>query len=186
MDPAALKKLTPVMVTSTLARCVPRDALESHLPVDFLYTSGKAGRYNPAGLNCIYFSENAIVAVREYERRMSTLPGLIKPFLTYYAEVNLPVLDLEDAAVLKALDLEESDLFAPWPKSLGSASKTQQLGEVVSLQKEFAAIRFPSDAAHRAHETGFNFVIYPSSTKAPARLKIETGAISPSQEWPPI
>jgi RES domain-containing protein len=184
MDLAALRKLTPVMVTSTLARCVPRDSLETHLPVDFLYTSGKAGRYNPAGLNCIYFSENAVVAVREHERRMSTLPGLIRPFVTYYAEVNLPVLDLEDAAVLKALNLEESDLFSPWPKSLGSASKTQRLGEVVSLQKEFAAIRFPSDAAHRAHETGFNFVIYPSSIKAPARLKIETGAISPSQAWP--
>ena len=69
MDLAALKKLTSVMVTSTLARCVPRDSLETHLPVDFLFTSGKAGRYNPAGLNCIYFSENAVAAVREYERR---------------------------------------------------------------------------------------------------------------------
>jgi RES domain-containing protein len=183
MDLAALKKLTPVMVTSTLARCVPRDSLETHLPVDFLYTSGKAGRYNPEGLNCIYFSENAVVAVREYERRMNTLPGPIKPFVTYYAEVNLLVLDLEDAAVLKALNLQQSDLFSPWANRRGH-SKTQKLGEVVSLQKEFAAIRFPSDAAHRAHETGFNFVIYPSSIKAPARLKIEAGVISPSQEWP--
>ena len=33
MDLAALRKLTPVMVTSTLARCVPRDSLETHLPV---------------------------------------------------------------------------------------------------------------------------------------------------------
>ena len=119
MDLAALKKLTPVMVTSTLARCVPRDSLETHLPVDFLFTSGKAGRYNPAGLNCIYFSENAVVAVREYERRVSTLPGPMKPFVTYYAEVHLSVLDVENAAVLKALDLEENDLFCALAKVSG-------------------------------------------------------------------
>jgi hypothetical protein len=60
MDLAALKKLTPVMVKSTLARCVPRDSLETRLPVDFLFTSGKAGRYNPAGLNCIYFQRTRL------------------------------------------------------------------------------------------------------------------------------
>ncbi len=64
MDPAALKKLTPIVITSTPARCAPPDCLESHWPVDFIHMSGKAGRYNPVGLNCIYFSENADAAVR--------------------------------------------------------------------------------------------------------------------------
>ena len=55
MDLAAPRKLTPTMITSTLARCVPRDSLETHLPVDFLFTSGKAGRTTLRALTASIF-----------------------------------------------------------------------------------------------------------------------------------
>jgi hypothetical protein len=95
----------------------------------------------------------------------------------------LNVIDLGDADILAALGLSDSDLRAPWRTAAGPTN-CQTLGYAVSLQQRFAAIRFPSDAARAARETGFNYVIFKSSIRAPYFIQVETDPGMSIQRWP--
>ena len=73
MDPvnrflAALTTLPKCCVDGRLVRCVTRDTLEGSAPPEFLFTSGKPNRFNRAGIECVYFSENLEVTTLEYSR----------------------------------------------------------------------------------------------------------------------
>jgi hypothetical protein len=57
---SALKKLRRNVDSGVLARCVTRQAVESSAPPNFLYASGRPGRYNPEGVECIYWEEEHI------------------------------------------------------------------------------------------------------------------------------
>jgi hypothetical protein len=48
-----------------LARIVPHLALGPS--PNWLFASGKPNRYNPAGVNCVYFAETREVAQNEYD-----------------------------------------------------------------------------------------------------------------------
>src|SRR5256712_11221943 len=54
----------------TVVRCVGLIPLTSHGTPDSLFTSGKANRFNPAGVACVYFSEDEKTARAEYARRL--------------------------------------------------------------------------------------------------------------------
>ena len=58
-----LAELPELWVEACFVRCVDRDALEGSQPPEFLHTSGRPNRYNPAGIHCVYFSENLEIAV---------------------------------------------------------------------------------------------------------------------------
>ena len=61
--------------------------------VDFLFTSGKANRFNTRGVWCVYFAEDDATAEAEYGRHYT---GQQQPYVTYFAEVKLRrVLDLK-------------------------------------------------------------------------------------------
>ena len=98
-----------------LVRLVPFKDLVTYHPPNWLYTSGKPNRYNPAGVNCVYFSETKEVAQAEYEAMWQGLVGKDQPATTFYAAVVLRrVLNLADAATLNRLKVDAKDLFKNW------------------------------------------------------------------------
>jgi hypothetical protein len=79
--------------------------------------------------------------------------------------------------------LNASDLWAQW-RTATTPTKCQILGQAISLQQRFAAIRFPSDAAHTAGETGFNYVVFKASIRDTSFIQVETDPGVPIQRWP--
>ncbi|MEW6302899.1 MAG: RES domain-containing protein [Verrucomicrobiota bacterium] len=78
-----------------LVRCVALAPLTEAAAPDYLFASGRANRYNPAGVPCVYFSENEQTARAEYGRRLGRVAK--QPLATFFAEVDLArVLDLTD------------------------------------------------------------------------------------------
>ena len=63
---AALANVAPLTVKATgLVRLVPQ--LDLGESPDWLFTSGKANRYNPAGVECVYFAGTRDIAQAEYD-----------------------------------------------------------------------------------------------------------------------
>src|SRR5437660_1479301 len=94
-DLRVAKGLANVPVRELQATLVRRVSLgplvESPVP-DFLFTSGKAYRYNTRGIHCVYFAEDERTAAAEYERHNVSRH---QPFVTYFAEVVLKrIIDL--------------------------------------------------------------------------------------------
>ena len=58
----ALQAVPVIELRGTLARMVPLGDLVKNSPPDFLVTSGRPNRYNPAGIECVYFSEDDATA----------------------------------------------------------------------------------------------------------------------------
>lgn len=188
MDPvggflAALKNLPGRSVEARLVRCVIRDALERSAPPEFLFTSGKPNRYNAAGIQCVYFSENLEVAILEYSRYLEGLGPADYPFTTYFADARMPYVDLTDPGVLARLGLVAADLHDPWRLS-PEPTRTQLLGLALSRQKRFSAIKYPSDAARAVSRTGSNYAIFRDSMEPPALLRVLTGKLIAVQQWP--
>jgi hypothetical protein len=67
---------------ATLARIVPLGDLVKNSPPDFLFTSGKPNRFNPAGIECVYFSEDEATAGLEYARQWVGLRAGKQPAVT--------------------------------------------------------------------------------------------------------
>ena len=107
---ARLAGAPAVVVRTQLSRLVPFAPLVAIRPPDWLYASGKANRYNPTGVNCVYFAESKEVAHVEYEARRARA-GQHQPVTLYVAEVVLKrVLDLTSAVTLKVLDFDAAEL----------------------------------------------------------------------------
>jgi RES domain-containing protein len=176
---SVLRKLPLRRKSGLLARCVIRQALESSTPPDFLYASTRAGRYNPDKIECIYWSENETVARLEYRRYHQG----VETYETFFCRYKVNVVDLADSDVLSALGLNDSDLRARW-RTASSPPETQLLGHAVSLQQRFAAIRFPSDAARSAGESGFNYVVFRASLRNPHFIEVATDPGLAVQRWP--
>src|SRR5260221_1942747 len=100
---------------------------------------------------------------------------------TFFCRFSVSVVDLEDSDVTSALELTASDLRARW-RTASRPTKCQTLGHAVSLQQRFAAIRFPSDAARAAGESGFN--IFKASVRNSYFIQVETDPGLPIPRWP--
>jgi hypothetical protein len=105
------------------------------------------------------------------------------PFTTYTAQANLTYLDLSNADVLNVLGLVPAELHLPWRTSK-APTKTQLLGQALSLQKRISALRFPSEAALSQGQNGYNVVVYRDSIVPPSHLGIFTGEAAAIQQWP--
>jgi RES domain-containing protein len=176
---SVLRKLPLRLKKGLLARCVMREALESNTPPDFLYASTRAGRYNPDKVECIYWSEDETVARLEYRRYHKGA----ETYETFFCRYRVNIVDLGDPDVLSALGLNDSDLRARW-RTASSPTETQLLGHAISLQQRFAAIRFPSDAARAAGESGFNYAVFRASLRNPYFIQVVTDPGLPVQRWP--
>lgn len=179
---AALATASAVTVSARLCRMVPQ--LHLGASPDWLFTSGKANRYNPSGVECVYFAEALETAQAEYDSSWQGTLAKNQPVTIFYAQVQLArVLDLGDAATLKALGLKKKDLSAPWRRAK-SPTLTQILGEAVAETSLFAAIRYPSEAARTDGKKGFNIVIFKDAVKSPDLVKILGNGTLPLQKWP--
>src|SRR5215470_9607995 len=69
-----------------LVRRVPMLSMLGSTPLNFLFTSGIAYRYNPRGVECLYFAETEATAAAEYDRHNR---GPFQPVTTYFADVQL-------------------------------------------------------------------------------------------------
>lgn len=85
----ALAKIPTIPFQGTLARIVPHRDLTGRLPPDFLFATGKPNRFNPAEIECVYFSEDEKTAQVEYRRLWAGLRGSAQPKTTFFAEVHL-------------------------------------------------------------------------------------------------
>jgi len=155
-----------------LVRCVAAlDFLEGSAP-RFLHSSGRPGRCNPRGVDCLYFSETERVADLEFRGRFAGVGTATEPRLTFFARVDLKdVVDLSGPAVLKALGMSIDDVLEAW-RSAPSPTRLQRLGLAVSSQRRVCAIRFASDACRRAGTTGWNVAVFPGAIVAPSRVWI--------------
>jgi RES domain-containing protein len=168
---------------AVLARRVPLLSLIRISPPDFLHTSGKPGRYNPAGVLCVYFGEDEDTARLEYERLWVGTPAQKQPVGLYFARIRLTkVLDLTSAATLKKLKLLNADLHRSWRGV--KPIKTQKLGLAVSTQTAICAVRYPSDAAAASGKAGTNLVIFRNRVVAPDYVQILGPDKRPLQAWP--
>jgi RES domain-containing protein len=179
-----LGRVSPRPYHGRLRRIVNLTALHSKAPPDFLFASGRPNRFNPRGVRCLYFSEEAETAEAERARYWEGLPGEYQPRVTYFAEVTLrSLLDLENEAVLSALHLQKSDLHLPW-RFAPEPTPTQRLGAAVAQTARFSAIRYPSDAAKERHRPGWNLGIFLNCVSIPDRLAILGPDEEPLQVWP--
>jgi RES domain-containing protein len=113
---------------------------------DWLFTSGKPNRYNPAGVNCVYSAETKEVAQSEYENYWKGTGRESQPVTTFYAEIVLHrVLDLTDQGTLNHLKFQPEDLFKNWRRAK-RLTLTQLLGKAVDDSRLFSAVRYPSRA----------------------------------------
>ena len=158
-------------IEGLLYRCVPQLHFDKGVPPSYFFTSGTANRCNPAGVECLYFSENEETAGAEYRSAWKGLPAEHQPKLTYMARVRLAhVIDLGDPDVSRTLHLTEQDLYGSW--RLRRRTRLQRLGLAVSIQHLIAGIRYPSAAARAEGLTGWNLAISKAVLAAPDRVEI--------------
>lgn len=164
---------------------MPFKDLASYKPPNWLYTSGKANRYNPAGVDCVYFAESREVAQAEYDGMWRGVSGGNQPVVTYCAEISLRrVLDLTDASTLKKLKLDKNNLFKPW-RTARRLTVTQLIGKAIIETGAFSAIRYPSAVAAGPGPVGTNFVIFHGCVHSPDRVRIlGPDDTAPLVEWP--
>lgn len=155
-----------------LYRVVPALGFLASAAPTFLYKSGRAGRCNPARVDCLYFSENEETALREYQHGVAGTRAENSPRLTFVAEVEFRhVIDLSKRETLRALDLDDADLRAPW-RLAGTATDLQQLGAALSRQTRISALRVPSLRSSTSGIQRWNVAIFPMSIFAPDRLRV--------------
>jgi hypothetical protein len=187
-DLASLKKLLEaapaVPVTAQLVRLVPFADLVAYDPPDWLYTSGRPNRCNPAGIDCVYFGESKEVAQAEYEEMWKGIVGAKQPVTTYHADVALSrVLDLSNSATLQGLEIDAKELSKSW-RQTKRPTVTQLLGQAVSETRLFSAMRLPSKACANRGQAGCNFVIFRDCVRPPDSVRIIGPTGRPLQEWP--
>lgn len=152
-----------------LARYVPKKAFDQGTPPTFLYTSGKPGRCNPAGVACIYLGEGSETAKAEFDSYWK------KPLteLGYYARAQLrTILDLTLPDTCKHFGLSDTDFTRSFVTKSGNLIPLQAIGRAISKQSTISAIRFPSNAMLKREKTGFNLVIFQDIVMAPDFLEI--------------
>jgi RES domain-containing protein len=155
-----------------LVRCVPLLAFKKGDPPDFLRSSGRPGRCNPRGVDCLYFSEGDSTANAEYRRAWRGLAAENQPRITFTARVSLRrVVDLAQRRALRTLGMVKDDLFESW-RLRAAPTRLQLLGAAISRQSVIAALRYPSAAARSAGDSGWNVAIYPAALRSPDRVEI--------------
>lgn len=154
-----------------LVRCVPQLDFDDSDAPSYLYTSGRPNRCNPAGVDCLYFSETEATAQAEYRQAWRGTEAEHQPKLTFTATVRLrKIVDLGDDQVRDLLGLSRDELLGTW--RLRQPTRLQELGRAISEQAAITAIRFPSAAAARHGLGGWNVAIYPASLETPDRVEI--------------
>jgi RES domain-containing protein len=176
---AALPEVPALALKARLTRRVEFLALVNYHPPNWLYTSGKAKRYNPAGVHCVYFGTDVDVTRAEYKQMWEGLTGADQPATEFIADVSLErVLDLTSHETLKVLKLTRADLLKNWRRAT-RLTLTQLLGLAVNETNYFSAILYAS-----AVSDGTNVVIFRDRVSSPDYVKILGAKKKPLEQWP--
>lgn len=179
-----LKNVQVVALDATLVRVVPFHDATKVMPPNWLFASGRPNRYNPAGVECVYFAEDHTTAKVEYDSYWRGLVGADQPIVVFYAKVKLRrVVDLTSAEALKTLGISDCDLFAPW-RTAKTSTVTQLIGQAVNESHIASAIRFPSNASRVEGTSGNNIVIFRNCIAAPDHVSILGSTKKALQSWP--
>lgn len=166
-----LARLPTRRMRRRLVRCVPQLDFDDSDAPSYLYTSGRPNRCNPAGVDCLYFSETEATAQAEYRQAWRGTDAEHQPKLTFTARVQLrKIVDLGDDEAIDLLGLSPDDLVGGW--RLRQPTRLQALGRAISAQSAITALRYPSAAAARRGLSGWNVAIYPASLETPDRVEI--------------
>ena len=173
---AALAALPGRRMERVLVRCVPQLAFMAGSPPRHLYTSGHAGRCNPAGIACLYASETEATANLEFLQLLRGTGAEYQPKLTFSLRIRLAkIVDCEEEPIRRALSLGERDFHGPW-RMAASPTLLQRWGAAISGQRVVTAVRYPSAAAHAAGESGWNVAIFPAALVPPDSVAILAAA----------
>ncbi len=170
-----------------VARVVP---IKSMFPqgrtanADYLYTSGKENRYNPAGMACLYMSLEETTARAEFRRQFRGLSvGAHQPVCSFFADLVLRrVLDARDGATLAHLSLTFSELESDWGYGL-PPSVSQRLAKA-ACGVGIEAILYRSVAAVEEGLTGSNIVLFRDNIRHPSHVRILGSGDAPLGQWP--
>lgn len=181
---AALATAPARAIKAELFRLVPFKALVAYTPPQWLYASGKPNRYNPAGVQCVYFGESREAAQAAYEGLWRGISGANQPVVTFCADVSLQrVLDLTDAATLTMLKMDEKELFKKW-RTAKDPTLTQLIGLAINETATFPAIRYPTASAAGRKHAWANYVIFRNCVHSPDSVRILGPESEPLDEWP--
>jgi RES domain-containing protein len=162
-----------------LFRVIPALSYTTSENPSLLFTSGRPNRWNPKGVDCLYFSETKRTAEAEYDSYWSKTEARYQPKLVFSARVSLgAILDLEKGTTIESLGLNDEDLFGPWRLSK-ERTRAQTLGKRICAQQLPAcAIRYPSMARFRGGHRGWNLAIFTAALRAGDSIDV----LGPSQE----
>lgn len=166
--------IAPQSLTRVLYRAVPLEDLfglaasaptEPTRKPDVFFASGRANRFNPAGVPTLYLGEDPATAYAEAAQVKLQLflhrahasadtgaeqpPTVIVSMLAHLARV----LDLTDEGTRDKPGLTLATLRNPWrvQSALGLKAPTLELAEAAHASSHFEAIRYPSDKAWDAY-----------------------------------
>ena len=149
----------------------------------YLFTSGRRNRCNPAGVLCIYMADDRDTALIEYDKYYTDL-GNIEPCVVYTGRLTgAAMIDLEDPAVRNHFGLTNADFFTAF-RTNPAETPLEKLGRAITRQSKISAIRFPSDAMHAQSRDGYNIAVFKDALQNPDRLQV----IGPNdivlEDWP--
>ena len=149
----------------------------------YLFTSGKRNRCNPAGVLCIYMADDRDTALIEYDKYYTDL-GDIEPCVVYTGRLtSAAMIDLENPAVRSHLGLTDADFFTAFRTNPGE-TQLEKLGRAIVRQTKISAIRFPSDAMHAQSLEGYNIAVFKDALQNADRLQIIGPNDNVLEDWP--
>lgn len=176
---ATLKSHPAAPTDCRLTRVIPFLSYQGSADPSFLYTSGRPNRCNPAGVNCIYLSEDRDTAQAEFDVHNEDPTA---PSLTYHGRLKAAVIvDLALPAQRKKFRIPARDFIDNFRfRELD----LQRLGRAMAAQNRAVAIRYPSRAMQEQGKIGNNFAIFPDAITPPDALVIYGGNGKVLERWP--
>jgi len=179
----SLDGLPTKSLDALLVRCVPQLGFDAGNAPSYFFASGRAHRLNPAGVYCLYFSEDEATANAEYQKGIEGTLAANQPKLTFHAKARLShFLDLGDREVAKALGIRNADFYGTWRGR--RETRLQKIGRVISEQRRISSVRFPSAASHAEGSAGWNFAIFKAALTPPDRVEILGDGTRPLEVLP--
>lgn len=180
----ALSEIEPTRIDQQLTRMVDFFDLVGNSVGKFLYTSGRANRFNPRGVYALYLADQRGTCLDEIHEENPRFELERPADVTFRVNVSLHrCLDLLDPEITKCLKISTDELFANWRRAR-KPTATQKLGLTIENEGLFSSIRYPSNAARKRGKQGWNVVIFPSCLLAAELVSIRSPDGKHSEQWP--
>ena len=138
----------------------------SHQPLSGEGAAKHGGRWNAPGILTLYMSETFTTAVAEYEQDLGIRPGTL---CAYEVEAER-IVDLTDAATLRAAAIDPAVLACPWKRIALIERKRPPSWDLADhlLALDVAGVRVPSVRARGANLVLWRWNAGPDSPRVAA------------------